>query len=88
MFVIALEISSGLEVEKSIAVLVLLFILWGLFERVFYFNPVWLLFGYRFYEARSEAGNTFTVISRRRNLKGAQAFKNLRKINEYTFMEQ
>lgn len=87
MFVIALEISGSLNVERSAIVLFLLLILWGLFERVFYFNPVWLIFKYRFYEVKSEAGNTFTVISKQKNLKGARSFSNLRKINEYTYLE-
>lgn len=87
LFVIALEVSGSLDAERSLAVLFLLLILWGLFERVFYFNPVWLLFKYRFYEARSGDGNTFTVISKQRDLKGARDFNNLRKINEYTYLE-
>jgi len=87
MFVIALEVSGSLNTERSLAILVLLLVLWGLFERVFYFNPVWLLFRYRFYEVRSGDGNTFTIISRRKDLKGAHDFSNLRKINEYTYLE-
>ena len=87
MFVIALEIGGSLDLQRSSAVLILLLILWWLFERVFYFNPVWLLFGYRFYEAKTVNGNTFTVISKQKNLKGNCDFDNLRKINEYTYLE-
>ena len=87
LFVIALEIGGSLSTERSAIVLLILFVLWWLFERVFYFNPVWLLFGYRFYEAKTAEGNTFTVISKSKNLKGQCSFNNLKKINEYTYME-
>lgn len=88
MFVIALEIGGSLDLRHSLAILVLLLVLWWLFERVFYFNPMWLFFGFRFYEAKTKKGNTFTVISARRNLKGACEFTDLRKINEYTYLEK
>lgn len=86
LFVISLELGDN-PPAQALAVLAVLFVLWCWFERVFYFNPMWLLFGYRFYEAEDKAGNSFTVISRRRNLKGAQSLTNLKRINDYTFLE-
>lgn len=86
LFVIALELSDN-PYHEALAVLGVLLFLWGFFERVFYFNPIWLIFGYRFYEVRSNRNNTFTVITKQSDLKGEKNFTNLRRLNNYTFLE-
>lgn len=87
MFVIAIEIAGSLDVRHAAVVMTLLFLLWAMIEKVFYFNPFWLMFGYRFYEARGDDGNTITIISRRDGLKARKTFADLKKINEHTFLE-
>ncbi len=84
--VITLDL-SGLAVERAGAILLVLYILWWQLERVFYFNPVWLCLGYRFYEVRTSGGNTCVVISRVRDRKNTTSFERLLRINEYTFLE-
>lgn len=86
LFVIALEIGDN-KIEESIAVLAVLLVLWGFFERVFYFNPVWLLFGYRFYEVKTVNHNSFTLITKRQDIKESVKLTNVKRINEYTFLE-
>lgn len=86
LFVITLGLKD-FKLEQSILILLVLIVFWGYFERVFYFNPIWLFFGYRFYEVSTSQGNTFTLITTKQNLKHAQKFENLRRVNEYTFLE-
>ena len=87
LFVIALEISNH-EKFEMIGLLVALFLLWRLIERIFYFNPLWLLFGYRFYEVKTVRSNTITLITKRQNLKGVIELDQLREINKYTYIEE
>lgn len=87
LFVIALGLSAD-KLGEAFIVLTVLLVLWGLFERVFYFNPIWLFFGYRFYEVRTRHDNTFTLVTKRVDLKGAMEFQNLRRINNYTYLEE
>lgn len=87
LFVIALGLGTD-KLGQAFIVLSVLLVLWGLFERVFYFNPIWLFFGYRFYEVRTKHDNTFTLVTRRADLKGAMEFQDLRRINNYTYLEE
>lgn len=86
LFVISLEISDN-TLDQAVSVLVILLILWSFLERVFYFNPIWLLFGYRFYDAYDNENNSYTIITRQANLKGAIEFENLHRVNEFTYIE-
>jgi hypothetical protein len=86
LFVISLGITT-FPIKVAGMVLIILFIFWGFFERVFYFNPIWIIFGYRFYEAESKHTNTFTLITKQRDLKNKLRIDKLRRINNYTFME-
>lgn len=86
LFVISLGITS-LDVSIAIGVLLILFIFWRFFEKVFYFNPIWGLFGYRFYEIETSGGNTMTLITKKPDLKHKEDLSNLKRINNYTFME-
>jgi hypothetical protein len=86
LFVIALGLGED-KIREGLTILAVLFVLWGLFERVFYFNPIWLFFGYRFYEIRTQQDNTFTLVARKSSLKGEMQLTNLRRINNYTFLE-
>ncbi len=87
LFVIALELSDA-DTYQATGLLVALFLLWRLFERIFYFNPIWLLFGYRFYEVKTQRSNTITLITKRSNLKGIIDLDQLREINKYTYLEE
>lgn len=86
LFVIALGISNSGD-ASAVLVLVALFLLWTRLEKIFYFNPIWLFFGYRFYEVKSKDGNVYTLVTKKDKLKGSSKFANLRRINDYTFLE-
>lgn len=86
LFVITIGL-SGTNDQTSLIVLLVLFLFWTRLEKIFYFNPIWLFFGYRFYEVKSSSKNTYTLVTKRDRLKGKQSFGNLRRINNYTFLE-
>lgn len=86
LFVIALGLSE-IPMPVPLVVLVVLFLFWTRLEKIFYFNPIWLFFGYRFYEVKSSNDNTYTLITKRDRLKGEQDFNSLRRLNNYTFLE-
>ena len=87
LFVIALGLNS-IPLAISSVVVIVMFLFWVRLERIFYFNPIWLFFGYRFYEIKSDKENTYTLITKRDRLKGKQSLDSLRRINNYTFLEK
>jgi hypothetical protein len=86
LFVITIGLSAVSQ-ATSLVVLLILFLFWTRLEKIFYFNPIWLFFGFRFYEVKSQKNNTYTLVTKRDRLKGKQSFENLRRINNYTFLE-
>ncbi len=88
MFVIAVEIAGIDNVTAGYIILIALFLFWRRIEKIFYFNPVWLIFGYRFYEVKTKDGNAYTLITKRDRLKGGHEFTQLNRINNYTFFER
>ncbi len=87
LFVIALELDSSFSFE-NIILLSLLFIFWLFLENVSYFNPFFLLFGYRFYEVVSGEGKKFTVITKKKDLKDIQKFSSLIRISNFSYIER
>jgi uncharacterized membrane protein YbhN (UPF0104 family) len=55
--------------------------------KMFYFNPVLLLLGYHYYEVTNTTGTTLLLISKKKDLKIANSFKNLRRLNNYVFFD-
>lgn len=86
LFVIALGLSS-MPAGTACIIILILFLFWTRLEKIFYFNPIWLFFGYRFYEVKSGRDNTYTLITKKDRLKGKQNFANLRRLNNYTYLE-
>ena len=86
LFVIALGLNQ-IPMPVPFVILTVLFLFWTRLEKIFYFNPIWLFFGYRFYEVKSSNDNTYTLITKRDRLKGEQDFTSLRRLNNYTFLE-
>ena len=53
-----------------------------------YFNPIYLLFGYKFYHIKSSAGTKLFIITKRKIRNATEEkFENLKRINETTFIE-
>lgn len=87
LFVIAVGL-NGLDQRVSWLILLGLFLFWTRIEKIFYFNPIWLFFGYRFYEVKSINNNTYTLVTKRDRLKGKQSLDRLIRLNNYTFLER
>ncbi|MBR3055719.1 hypothetical protein IKG64_00130 [Candidatus Saccharibacteria bacterium] len=88
MFVVSLGLAA-MPISSVIAVSVLMFLFWGILCHTSYYNPFFTLFGYRFYQARLDDVHAKFVIliTRRDGLKNGMKINNLRRINNYTFME-
>lgn len=63
--------------------------LFTLFSQSQYFNPLFLIFGYKFYGITKYGGMKIFVISRK-NIRGIKnlKFTNLRRINDFTFIDK
>ena len=59
-------------------------------SQTIYFNPLFCLFRYNFYEIHTELGTRVYVITRQKNIKGTSGlvFPKLRKINEFTYIDE
>lgn len=83
-FFVALSISDG---ETLIFVYIILFIFTFL-SQALYFNPLFLLFGYNFYNVTTTSGTTLFLISRSDHKEpGEVQISCARRINNYTFLE-
>lgn len=71
-----------------VAVYVLVFIFTYL-SQAQYFNPIYLLFGYHYYNILTPEGTRIFVIKRGRVIRSSKniKFSNLRRINDSTFLE-
>lgn len=59
-----------------------------LFSNALYFNPVFLLLGYRFYFIRTKAGSKLFLISKTKYRTPAEVYiPSARRINDFTFIE-
>lgn len=82
-------------VALSVTDLQTLFFVYGILfaftflSQALYFNPLFLLFGYEFYNVRTTSGTTIFLISRiRYKTPGSVCIPAARRINDYTFLER
>jgi hypothetical protein len=84
-FFVALSIS---DFEMFVCVGIVIFI-FTYFSQAQIFNPMFLLFGYKFYIINIEGQITFFVISKKNILSIKELeFTNLRRINNYTYIDE
>ena len=58
------------------------------FSRSIYFNPMYFLFGYRFYNVKTEGMVRILIISRKKIRRVEDVFfKNIKRINDFTFID-
>ncbi len=86
LFVIALSFNDGLSIQ-AIFLIFILFILWLFLESIVYFNPFFIILGYRFYEIETKNKITSIIITKKRDLKKVDNFQNLIRLNNFTFLE-
>lgn len=80
----------GLSLENITQLLIVYFIIFMFTQlsQTEYFNPIYLLFGYKFYHIKSYKGTKLFVITRRKIRNANQEeFEKLKRINETTFIE-
>lgn len=67
----------------------ILIIVFSYFSQTLYFNPMFFLFGYKFYNVTVDTGMKFFVISKKNitSIKDLK-FTKLKRINNYTFIDK
>jgi hypothetical protein len=81
-------VSLGVEDTSTLIVVFLIIYIFTFLSQTLYFNPIFLLFGYHFYFIKT-SGNVKIFLITKKQLKtpGDDEFENLRRINNYTFIE-
>lgn len=80
----------GLSLENTTQLLIVYFIifLFTQLSQTEYFNPIYLLFGYKFYHIKSSRGTKVFVITPRKIRNATlESFEKLKRVNETTFIE-
>ena len=89
LVIISLNLGSFIQNKTGIIFLsIILYLIWLKLENVSFFNFYWLFFNYRFYEISTEMAS-YLLISKRKDVKNKKALSNLnlKRINNYTFIE-
>ena len=86
-FFVALSIPNGDWI--AFAFVFGIIFLFTFFSQAQYFNPLFMIFGYKFYHVNKEDGVTLFLISRR-DINAVEDLQlgELRKINNYTFVDK
>ena len=81
-------VSLGVNDVPTLVVVFLIIYIFTFLSQTLYFNPIFLLFGYHFYFIKT-SGNVKIFLITKKQLKtpGENGFENLRRINNYTFIE-
>ena len=80
-------VGLGIEKYKHLIFVYTIIFLFTYIAQTQYYNPIFLLFGYRFYNAKTSNGTKIFIITRK-SLRRARevSFKNLRRINDTTYI--
>lgn len=81
-------VSLGIDKVPTLVVVFLIIYVFTVLSQTLYFNPIFLIFGYHFYFIKT-AGNVkiFLITKTKLKVPGENGFENLRRINNYTFIE-
>ncbi|MGI9580243.1 hypothetical protein ACR1PO_03415 [Chryseobacterium sp. RRHN12] len=81
-------VSLGVNDISTLVVIFLIIYIFTFLSQTLYFNPIFLLFGYHFYFVKTSANiKIFLITKRKLKTPGNDNFNNLRRINDYTFIE-
>lgn len=83
-------VSVGVTGRFTMIIVYLIVFAFTFISQTQYFNPIYLLFGYHYYHIMTENGTRIFVIKKGsviRNVKYLE-FKNLRRLNDTTFIER
>jgi len=81
-------VSLGISDTPTLIVVFLMIYVFTYLSQTLYFNPIFLIFGYHFYFIKT-INNVKIFLITRKNLKTPKedSFENLRRINNYTFID-
>ncbi len=81
-------VSLGIEDISTLIVVFTIIYVFTFLSQTLYFNPIFLLFGYHFYFIKTSRNIKIFLITRKQlKTPGENGFENLRRINNYTFIE-
>lgn len=81
-------VSLGIEDVSTLVIIFSIIYIFTFLSQTLYFNPIFLLFGYHFYFIKtSENIKIFLITKRLLKKPGNDGFENLKRINNYTFIE-
>lgn len=81
-------VSLGVNNTPTLIVVFLIIYIFTFLSQTLYFNPIFLLFGYHFYFVKTTSKiKLFLITKKKLKTPGHDSFENLRRINDYTFIE-
>ena len=81
-------VSLGINDVPTLVVIFLIIYIFTFLSQTLYFNPIFLLFGFHFYFIKTSANvKIFLITKKQLKTPGENDFENLRRINNYTFIE-
>ncbi len=83
-FVIALSINSF---EVFVMVTIILFI-FTYYTKMYFFNPIFLIFGYRYYDISDMHGTTLLFITKSKDLKNVKQLDNIVRLNNFVYFNE
>lgn len=81
-------VSLGVNDLPTLVVVFTIIYLFTYLSQTLYFNPIFLIFGYHFYFIKTTSNVKIFLITRKKlKFPGDEGFSNLKRINNYTFID-
>ena len=81
-------VSLGINDLETLIVVFTIIYLFTCLSQTLYFNPIFLFFGYHFYFIKTSSNVKIFLITRKKlKVPGDEGFENLKRINNYTFID-
>lgn len=81
-------VSLGISDISTLVVIFIMIYIFTYLSQTLYFNPIFLIFGYHFYFIKTNKNIKIFLITRKQlKTPGEIGFQNLRRINNYTFID-
>lgn len=81
-------VSLGINDISTLIVVFTMIYVFTYLSQTLYFNPIFLIFGYHFYFIKTSSNVKIFLITRKKiKIPGEDGFDNLKRINNYTFID-
>lgn len=81
-------VSLGISDIQTLVVVFIMIYIFTYLSQTLYFNPIFLIFGYHFYFIKTNKNiKIFLITKKQLKTPGEIGFQNLRRINNYTFID-